>query len=359
MEYLSKREYLRRYVSRVDQLRIGVLGLLVLFGGAIGIALGLRGQNHGLALWGLLIAVLGLGILQFQSLACSVGTMVCGLAGVTGLIGGMNPICGGLLILAAIGAIRLTYLLNRDYRSYRDSSAPASSPQNRQALSKGDGPAAAAVFIPLLGMMCSMGLIAFSLSPFFLEQLVGHARTPEELLQGYSQWYIAVISAVASAILIGAVAVILYWKWGIGVEKGIRLILLTMAFPLLLGGFMLLSEEVPTLLIHSWEDLAQIRSGELSEETVWLSSKTWTERLPGPYSSGQPEPVIRYGATGMEPGGGWEDFYIPENLGFRPDPEALYKESQSISWNEEHAQKYRLRFTDHFRLVVSVEPVEE
>ena len=104
--------------------------------------------------------------------------------------------------------------------------------------SKGDGPAAAAVFIPLLGMMCSMGLIAFSLSPFFLEQLVGHARTPEELLQGYSQWYIAVISAVASAILIGAVAVILYWKWGIGVEKGIRLMLLTMAFPLLLGGFM-------------------------------------------------------------------------------------------------------------------------
>lgn len=187
MEYLSKREYLRRYVSRVDQLRIGVLGLLVLFGGAIGIALGLRGQNHGLALWGLLIAVMGLGVLQFQSLACSVGTMVCGLAGVTGLIDGMNPICGGLLILAAIGAIRLTYLLNRDYCSYRDSSAPA--PENRQALSKGDGPAAAAVFIPLLGMMCSMGLIAFSLSPFFLEQLVGHARTPEELLQGYSQWY--------------------------------------------------------------------------------------------------------------------------------------------------------------------------
>ena len=188
MEYLSKREYLRRYVSRVDQLRIGVLGLLVLFGGAIGIALGLRGQNHGLALWGILIAVMGLGILQFQSLACSVGMMVCGLAGVTGLIDGMNPICGGLLILAAIGAIRLTYLLNRDYRSYRDSSAPAPAPQNRQALTKGDGPAAAAAFIPLLGMMCSMGLIAFSLSPFFLEQLVGHARTPEELLQGYSQW---------------------------------------------------------------------------------------------------------------------------------------------------------------------------
>lgn len=44
MEYLSKREYLRWYVSRVDQLRIGVLGLLVLFGGAIGIALGLRGR---------------------------------------------------------------------------------------------------------------------------------------------------------------------------------------------------------------------------------------------------------------------------------------------------------------------------
>lgn len=134
---------------------------------------------------------------------------------------------------------------------------------------------------------------------------------------------------MASAILIGAVAVILYWKWGIGVEKGIRLILLTMAFPLLLGGFMLLSEEVPTLLIHSWEDLAQIRSGELSEETVWLSSKTWTERLPGPYSSGQPEPVIRYGATGMEPGSGWEDFYIPENLDFRPDRKPSIKKARA------------------------------
>lgn len=44
MEYLSKREYLRRYVSRVDQLRIGVLGLLVLFGGAVGIALDCGGR---------------------------------------------------------------------------------------------------------------------------------------------------------------------------------------------------------------------------------------------------------------------------------------------------------------------------
>ena len=95
--------------------------------------------------------------------------------------------------------------------------------------------------------------------------------------------------------------------------------LLTMAFPLLLGGFMLLSEEVPALLIHSWKDLAQIRSGELSEETVWLSSKTWTERLPGPYSSGQPEPVIRYGATGMEPGSGWGETLYPGKSGL-PGP---------------------------------------
>ena len=108
MEYLSKREYLRRYVSRVDQLPDAELwGCWCCSAEPSALPWDCGGRIEGLALWGLLIAVLGLGILQFQSLACSVGTMVCGLAGVTGLIDGMNPICGGLLILAAIGAIRL------------------------------------------------------------------------------------------------------------------------------------------------------------------------------------------------------------------------------------------------------------
>lgn len=61
----------------------------------------------------------------------------------------------------------------------------------------------------------------------------------------------------------------------------------------------------------------------------------------------------------MEPRQRLGGLLYPGKPGLPARPETLYKESQSISWNEEHAQKYRLRFTDHFRLVVSVEPVEE
>lgn len=128
---------------------------------------------------------------------------------------------------------------------------------------------------------------------------------------------------------------------------------------LFLGVAMLGQEDVPGLLARSGEDLAQLESGQLEQTTVWLSPRTQREGLPGPYAEGQPEPVTQYSATGASADPTWTPFYIPDCLGFAPDRQTLYNGNESISWNEENSQQYRLSYTTQFHLVVSVEPVGE
>ena len=75
---------------------------------------------------------------------------------------------------------------------------------------------------------------------------------------------------------------------------------------------MLVSEDVPSLILQADEDIRQIRTGQLKEVTVWLSPKSRSVRLPGPYAQGQPEPVTRYGGIGWETDGKWVHFYLPK-----------------------------------------------
>ena len=89
---------------------------------------------------------------------------------------------------------------------------------------------------------------------------------------------------------------------------------------------------------------------------MWLSPKASSGKLPGPYTEGQPEPVTVYGGIGEDTGGRWMHFYVPDCLDFSLDQDALYRENESIQWNEQHAQRYRLLVTENFRLAVSVEP---
>ena len=201
-------------------------------------------------------------------------------------------------------------------------------------------------------------IIWFSISPIFLDLLVGGARSPEALLQGYSNWYIAIMGAVAAAVLLTVASAVFSVKKGLGSPGSVVLMIVCIAFPLLLGGAMIAMENVPELFFQAREDLAQIESGQLQEATVWLSPKSRAARLPGPYSEGQPEPVTRYGGIGEDTDDTWALVYVPNCLEFSLDQNALYHENESISWNEENAQQYRLRFTEHFCLVVSVEPVE-
>lgn len=120
---------------------------------------------------------------------------------------------------------------------------------------------------------------------------------------------------------------------------------------------MIAIENIPGQLSQANADLAQIKNGQLQEVTVWLSPKIHKSHLPGPYTKGQPEPVMDYGGISDDTNGRWVHFYVPDCLGFSLDQNALFDENESIEWNEEYAQKYRLCYTSNFNLVVSAEPV--
>lgn len=211
--------------------------------------------------------------------------------------------------------------------------------------------------LPFIGMFFGLCLIWLSISPGFLRFFVEEARSPEALLLVYRDWYIVVIAAVAAAVLLSAACVAVSVRRGLITAHSVQIMILALAFPILLGGYMIMRENVLSLLVRANEDLSQIESGRLSEVTVWLSPKSRPARLPGPYSSGQPEPVTRYGGISHETGGKWVHFYVPDCLKFSLDKNAPYNENRSIAWNEKHARRYFIRYTKNFGLVVSVEHV--
>lgn len=212
------------------------------------------------------------------------------------------------------------------------------------------------IFVPFGGMFLGFVILWLSFNPILLNQLVGKADTPKALLQGYRNWYGVLIAAVVFSALLPLACCI----WAIKKKflSSVRLTAICIAFPLLIGGAMLAIEDVPGLWMQSGEDLEQIDTGNLLEVTTWLSSKTESGKLPGPYTEGQPEPVTIYSGITADVGSNWVRYYIPNCLDFSPDKNALYRNSESVLWNEQYTQKYRLLVTKNFRLAVSVEPVE-
>ena len=212
--------------------------------------------------------------------------------------------------------------------------------------------------LPFGAMFVSIGLIALSICPWCVKMIIGDVQSVEALLKGYGNWYLVIIGAVVIAVLLVVPVAIISFKRGIRSVKSILLIGLSFLFPILFGGIMVMSENIPGLISQVREDIEQIENDQLREVTVWLSPKSHAARFPGPYSEGQPELLTRYGGISTDTEGQWVDFYVPDYLDFSLDQDALYNENESIDWNEEHARQYRLRVTDNFSLVVSAEPVE-
>lgn len=136
------------------------------------------------------------------------------------------------------------------------------------------------------------------------------------------------------------------------------LMVISLVVPLFLSGAMIAIENIPGQLSQANADLAQIENGQLQEVTVWLSPKIHKSHLPGPYTKGQPEPVMDYGGISDDTNGRWVHFYVPDCLNFSLDQNALYDENESIAWNEENARQYTIRYTENFHLVASVEPAD-
>lgn len=83
-----------------------------------------------------------------------------------------------------------------------------------------------------------------------------------------------------------------------------------------------------------------------------------TASLSGPFPADEEKPFTLYGGISEETDEEWELFYIPNNLGFSLDADALYQENKSVSWNEQYARQYQIHYTTNFHLVFSVEPAD-
>jgi len=125
-----------------------------------------------------------------------------------------------------------------------------------------------------------------------------------------------------------------------------------------LAAVMVLSEEVPALYGKTRSDIARIEAGQCETVTVWLSPKVREWHIDGPYSSGQPALLTRYGAVSDETGGQWVNLFVPYGLDFQLDEDRLYDENRSIQWNAEHAQMYEVTYTPDLFLIDSIAPAE-
>lgn len=209
-------------------------------------------------------------------------------------------------------------------------------------------------FVPLAGAALSLIAAYVAISPQFLRFLVGGGKGAQELLEGYRNWLASIMGALAIGVALAATVIRLCT---FRVPGSLLMTGISFALSVIICGAMVIVEDVPSLYARATADIGQAKSGELGQVIVWLSPKARKMRLPGPYTKGQPEPVTRYGGISLETGGKWVDFFFPDGLGFSLDEEALYQEERSIEWNEMHARKYLIRYTEGLRVVVSAEPL--
>lgn len=367
MEYLSKREFYKKYATKKDKSNIKSAAIFAYICAGVSLGLGLLQQNYSVIIDVALIAGLGLGIHLLRSRVCASLLLLYGFANsIFGLLS-TGRIQGWWLILAGFMAVQATFHFHKAYRLLRTQDIlpqeepmpePSMEHAPQQTEKKHSKKEILFTSLPFLGLVVSLLLLWYSVSPALCNMRFSQTQTPVALLMGYESWYKDILLAWSIGLLVVLAAVaVAAWK-GVRTGKTISLMVVCLAFPVFLGWFMIGQEGVPTLLNQAQADIAQIQNGQLQEATVWVSPKLRPARLPGPFSQGQPEPVTRYGGIGEDTGGEWMSFYVPNLLDFTLDQDALYHENQSIAWNQENARQYRIRYTDNFYLVVDVEPLD-
>ena len=387
MAQITKRDFFAKYASARCRRDVTIAAASSYLGMAAALGYWTIAGDGSFALIAAPFFVLTLGVQFTKSRVCAVLILLGAFAGSVAITLESGRVFGWWLAAVWIFAVRSVFRLHKEYTDFihgglrgevgagfgalpplaeprgaaRNAAAPFDARGTEGACKAAKRVNTRRLFItvlPFIGMFFGLCLIWLSISPGFLRFFVEEARSPEALLLVYCDWYIVVIAAVAAAVLLSAACVAVSVRRGLITAHSVQIMILALAFPILLGGYMIMRENVLSLLVRANEDLSQIESGRLSEVTVWLSPKSRPARLPGPYSSGQPEPVTRYGGISHETGGKWVHFYVPDCLNFSLDKNALYNENRSIAWNEKHARRYLIRYTQNFGLVVSVEPVE-
>ena len=104
-------------------------------------------------------------------------------------------------------------------------------------------------------------------------------------------------------------------------------------------------------------ELEQVDSGQLESAEVWIQPKVYAGSIPDMWGSGYKNLTVRCRVLNTAPGSKWIDILVPVAMEFSPSTERPFRESQSIPWNLEHAQRYQVRDTSNFHLAVEITPI--
>ena len=366
MEELKKKEFFKRYASKRNIKSVNGAAALTYLCGVISAGLAVSSLNYFALVEVVLIVGLALGIQIAKSRVCAVLLLIYSALNTILMSVSTGRLAGWLLLVAGLWAVESTFTLHKEYKKYlEDGTIPESiEPEAPSAQEVPPEPKATvgqmiATSAPSIGMFLGILILWLSISPAVAGIFVDDTQSPELLLQGYRNWYIMILAAIALSLLLTVAGIVISVKKGMRVKYSVKLMAVSLILPLLLGGFMITKEDIPGLISQASDDLAQIKNGQLQEVTVWLSPKAHESQLPGPYAKGQPEPVMDYGGISDDTNGIWVHFYVPNCLGFSLDQSALYNENESIEWNEENAQMYHLRYTSNFNLVVSAQAMHQ
>ena len=201
--------------------------------------------------------------------------------------------------------------------------------------------------LQVIGLIVGLGVLMLSLNAPNLLGLLYPAESygvALSILYTYSLWYKVILGASAICILTVLSTNILVPIYlirnstgmvGVGsVMMSVLMILLGVGINLL----MLFDEDVIGLMPQVQADIAQVESGQLSVIETRFSDRTYSMSMPGPYSS-EVEPVI-YRVAALDPERNvWIDMRMPLDLDFE------------LNTN----QRYRIYYTDHFRVIVAIE----
>lgn len=219
---------------------------------------------------------------------------------------------------------------------------------------------------PFWTLFPALGLTMLAVSPPFVAWLLGEAAGDAvSLLVIARRWYCLLLAAMAlaAALSLGMVVWALRRLARRGQLEALAGYLGVMALvcvggEIALFGALIHLEELPQHIVWAGEDLESIEKDQLETAICFISPKAHPHRLPGPYTENLPEPFTCYGVIGEDTGGQWVRLLVPNGMEFQLDPERLYDEDRNIGWNEEHAQRYLVRYTNNFQIVTEIEPWE-
>ena len=216
MEYLSKREFYKKYATKKDKSNIKSAAIFAYICAGVSLGLGLLQQNYSVIIDVALIAGLGLGIHLLRSRVCASLLLLYGFANsIFGLLS-TGRIQGWWLILAGFMAVQATFHFHKAYRLFRiqdilpqEEPMPEPSMEHapQQTEKKHSKKEILFTSLPFLGLVVSLLLLWYSVSPALCNMRFSQTQTPVALLMGYESWYKDILLAWSIGLLVVLAAV--------------------------------------------------------------------------------------------------------------------------------------------------------